>query len=159
MEYSFSAMGDTSDSRSTQTNTETYAAMQTVKMHVLARNITAMKLLAKKNPVFESVDPYLIQNMTNAWLVDEGRRSNNRCAEETKRATLNNNNNDNNYRTERRKSRFFLQSPHCIANRLQHVRSSGPGAIVCKLRATHRALITCNMSCHVPRGTKGQLSY
>ena len=43
--------------------------------------------------------------------------------------------------------RYFLQSPHCAANRLQHVRSSGPGAIVCKSRATYRALITCNMSC------------
>ena len=40
----------------------------------------------------------------------------------------------------------FLQSPHCAANCLQHVRSSGPGAIVCKSRATHGALITCNMS-------------
>ena len=46
---------------------------------------------------------------------------------------------------------FFLQSPH--------VRSSGPSAGVCKSRATHGALITCNMSCYVPRGTKGQLSY
>ena len=26
-------------------------------------------------------------------------------------------------------------------------------------RATNRALITCNMFCYVPRGTKGQLSY
>ena len=32
-----------------------------------------------------------------------------------------------------------------------------PGAIVCKSRATHRTLITCNMSSYVPRGTKGQL--
>ena len=54
---------------------------------------------------------------------------------------------------------FFLQSPHCTPNRLQHVLSSVPGAIVCKSRATHRALITCNMSCYVPRGTKEQLSY
>ena len=43
--------------------------------------------------------------------------------------------------------RDFLQSPHSAANCLQHVRSSGPGAIVCKSRATHRALITCK--CHV----------
>ena len=42
----------------------------------------------------------------------------------------------------------FLQSPHSAANRLQHARSSGPGAIVCKSRATHRALITCDMSCY-----------
>ena len=49
----------------------------------------------------------------------------------------------------------FLQSPHCVVNHLQHVCSSGPGAIVCKSRATHRALITCNMSCYMPRGTKG----
>ena len=53
----------------------------------------------------------------------------------------------------------FLQSPHSAANCLQHVHSSGPGAIVCKSRATHRAFITCNMSCYVPLGTKGQLSY
>ena len=38
-----------------------------------------------------------------------------------------------------------LQSSHCAANRLRHVRSSGPGAIVCKSRATHPALITCNV--------------
>ena len=45
--------------------------------------------------------------------------------------------------------RDFLQSPHSAENCLQHVRSSGPGAIVCKSRATHRALITCK--CHVKR--------
>ena len=28
--------------------------------------------------------------------------------------------------------RDFLQSPHCAANCFQHVRSSGPGAIMCK---------------------------
>ena len=55
--------------------------------------------------------------------------------------------------------RDFLQIPHCAANRLQHERSSGPGAIVWKSRATQRTLITCNMPCYVPRGTKGQLSY
>ena len=43
--------------------------------------------------------------------------------------------------------RDFLQSPHSAANCLQHVRSSGPGATVCKPRATRRALITCK--CHV----------
>ena len=46
---------------------------------------------------------------------------------------------------------FFLQSPHCAVNRLQHVRSSGPGAnhmqhIQRSSRATHPALITCNTS-------------
>ena len=55
--------------------------------------------------------------------------------------------------------RDLLQSPHSAANCLQHARSSGPGVIVCKSRAPHRALITCNMSCYVPLGTKGQLSY
>ena len=29
----------------------------------------------------------------------------------------------------------FLQCPHCAANLLQHVRSNGPGAIMCKSRA------------------------
>ena len=56
-------------------------------------------------------------------------------------------------------NRDFLQSPHCAVNRLQHVHSSGPGAIVCKSCATHQALVTCSMSCFVPCGTKGQLSY
>ena len=55
--------------------------------------------------------------------------------------------------------RDFFQSSHSAANCLQQVRSSGPGTIVCKSRAIHRALITCNMSCYVPLGTKGQLSY
>ena len=53
----------------------------------------------------------------------------------------------------------FLQSPQCAANCLQLVRSSGPGAIVCKSHATHQALFMCNMSCCEPDGTKGQLSY
>ena len=34
--------------------------------------------------------------------------------------------------------REFLQSPHCAANRLQHLRSSGPGR--------YRVQITCNTS-------------
>ena len=49
--------------------------------------------------------------------------------------------------------RDFLQSPHSAANCLQHVRSSCPGAVVCKSRATHRALITCkcHVTCHLVR--------
>ena len=49
--------------------------------------------------------------------------------------------------------RDFLQSPHSAANCLQHVRSSGPGAIMCKSPATHRALITCkcHVTCHLVR--------
>ena len=43
--------------------------------------------------------------------------------------------------------RDLLQFPHCATNCLQHVRSSGQGAVVCKSRATHRALITCNLQC------------
>ena len=39
--------------------------------------------------------------------------------------------------------RDYLQSPHSAANCLQHVRLSGPGAVVCKSCATHWALITC----------------
>ena len=49
--------------------------------------------------------------------------------------------------------RDFLQSPHSAANCLQRVRSSGRGAIVCKSRATHRALIMCkcHVTCHLVR--------
>ena len=55
------------------------------------------------------------------------------------------NNKNNNNRIQRRYSRFFTISSQ--RRGLQHVRSSGPGAIVCKSRATHRTLITCK--CHV----------
>ena len=41
----------------------------------------------------------------------------------------------------------FLQSPHCTTNCLQHVRSSGQGAVMCKSPATRPALITCNIAC------------
>ena len=46
-------------------------------------------------------------------------------------------------------NRYFLQSPHYAVDCPQHVRSSGPGAIVCKSCATQRALITCNMQCAI----------
>ena len=54
-------------------------------------------------------------------------------------------NNINNDLTEMRNSRFF--SPRCAVSCRQHARSNGQGATVCKSRATHRALITCNMLC------------
>ena len=47
---------------------------------------------------------------------------------------------------------------HCAINSLQHVHSSGRGAIVCKLHARHGALITCSM-CYVHCGMKEQLGY
>ena len=49
--------------------------------------------------------------------------------------------------------RDLLESPHSAANCLQHVRSSGMRAIVCKSRATHRALISCkcHVTCHLVR--------
>ena len=61
---------------------------------------------------------------------------------------------------QRRYSRFFTISPQ--RRELSPTRTlkiNGPGAIVCKSRATYRALIACNMSCYMPLGTKGQLSY
>ena len=59
----------------------------------------------------------------------------------------NNSKNNTNNRTKRRNTRFYLQSPHCAANCLQHVRSSGQDIFVCKSRAAHQALTTCNMLC------------
>ena len=43
-------------------------------------------------------------------------------------------------------SRDFLQCLHCTVSCVQCIRSSGPGAIVCKSCATHRALIMSGMS-------------
>ena len=57
--------------------------------------------------------------------------------------------------------RDFLQSPHSAANCLQHARSSGPGAIVCKSCATHRALITCKcrVTCHLVRRDSSAIKF
>ena len=59
---------------------------------------------------------------------------------------------NNNNRIQRRYSRYFTISSSAT-NCLQHARSSGPGAIVCKSRATHQALITCkcHVMCHLVR--------
>ena len=67
------------------------------------------------------------------------------------------NNKNNNSRIQRRNSRFFfnlLTAPRTVSN----THSGCPDSIVCKSRATHRAPITCNISCYMPRGRKGQLS-
>ena len=75
---------------------------------------------------------------------------------------INNNNDDDedddddDDRIERHNSRFS-QSAHCAANCLQHARSSGQGAIVCKPRE-HKERFS-RATCHVPCGTKGQLSH
>ena len=56
----------------------------------------------------------------------------------------NKNKNNNNYNgkcTEMRNSRFFQQSATCAASCLRQAQC----AVVCKSRATHRALITCHM--------------
>ena len=42
-----------------------------------------------------------------------------------------------------------LQSSQCAANRLQHVRSSGPGAIMQHIERLSRA--TCRVTCHMVR--------
>ena len=58
-----------------------------------------------------------------------------------------NDNDNNNHDIEKSNSGMFTM-PHCVATCLQHVRSSGQDAMVCKSRATHRphrTLITCNM--------------
>ena len=57
-------------------------------------------------------------------------------------------------RIQRRCSRFF-QSPHSTTNCLQYVRSSCQGAIVCNTSSTYHVQV----SCYMPLGTKGQLSY
>ena len=45
----------------------------------------------------------------------------------------------------------------CAVNCLQHVPSSGQDVTVCRLSVTHRAVITCNMSCVI--WYEGQLIY
>ena len=54
---------------------------------------------------------------------------------------------NNNKQHSKAQIEIFFQSPHCAANFLKHVHSCGQGAIVCESRATHQALITCNVFC------------
>ena len=61
---------------------------------------------------------------------------------------------NNNNRIQRRYSRFFC-------NLLTAPRTSGPGAIVCKSRATHRALVTCkcHVTCHLVRRDSSTIKF
>ena len=74
-----------------------------------------------------------------------------------------NNNNDNNNGIQRRNSRFLyilLNAPCIVSNAYATCTLKWPGHnIVCKSHIVHQALVTCNMSCYVPRGMKEQLSY
>ena len=57
--------------------------------------------------------------------------------------------------------RDFSQSPHCVANYLQHLRSSRQGAIMCKSRATRRVLsrTACRVTCHVVRRDSSAIKF
>ena len=58
-----------------------------------------------------------------------------------------------------KRSRFFynlLTAPRTVSNSYAQVAGT---EIVSKSRLTNRALITCNMSCYVPHGTKRHPSY
>ena len=59
----------------------------------------------------------------------------------------NNVNNDNNDCIQRRSSRFFFKNLLAAPLTVSNTYALGQGAILCKSRATHRALITCNVSC------------
>ena len=69
----------------------------------------------------------------------------------------NSNNNCNNNRIQRRNSKIFdnlLTASRTGSNKYAKCPGRNRVQITC-----NRTLITCNMSCCVPRGTKGQLSY
>ena len=85
---------------------------------------------------------------------DNNNNNNNNSNNNNNNDNNNSNDNKNNHCTQRRNLRFFTIS----SLRREHIHSSGPGAVVCRSYATHRALITCNMSCYMPHGTKGQLN-
>ena len=54
--------------------------------------------------------------------------------------------NKNNNNRIQRLNLSFLQSLHCAANRLQHIHSSGPGAIMCIKRLS---CAICRVMCHM----------
>ena len=103
------------------------------------------------HPVFQQSPQGYPQNDINvflaehrAFLTSEGGRS---AAPFLHPSALHNDDDDNNDDRIDTVQFEILQSHHCAANCIQHVRSSGQDAIVCKSRATHRALIACSMSC------------
>ena len=100
----------------------------------------------------------VVQTTNNCWiLVIPCRCVHHRWTHRKNNNDNNNNNNDNNNnRIQRRNSRFFYSLFTALRT---DTRSSGPDTIVCKSRAIHQALITCNVPCYAPRGTKGQLRY
>ena len=55
--------------------------------------------------------------------------------------------------------RDFLQSPHSATNCLQHVRSKWPGRNHVQITCNTSSAYHVQVSCYVPLGTKGQLSY
>ena len=55
--------------------------------------------------------------------------------------------------------RDFSQFPHSAANCLQHVRSSGSDATCVQITCNTSSAYHVQVSCYVPRGTKGQLCY
>ena len=54
----------------------------------------------------------------------------------------------------------LLTAPLTVSN-WQHIRSSGQGAIVCKSRSTHQALITCkcHVTCHLVRRDRSAIKF
>ena len=57
-------------------------------------------------------------------------------------------------RNQMRYSRFFLQSPHCAENRIQHVRSSGHAQHIERLSRA-----TCRATCHVVRKNSSDVKF
>ena len=58
--------------------------------------------------------------------------------------------NNNNNRIQRAQFEIFLQSPHCAAKCLQHVRSSGSGTILCKhVQHIERLSRATQVTCHL----------
>ena len=103
-----------------------------------------------------SLGPGSTTGVTNCYQPNYNDNNNNDNNNNNSSSSNNNNNNNNNNNTTTTTTtitiiafkgaiRDVLQSPHCAAKRLQHLRQSGPGLIVCKSRATHRALSTCNV--------------
>ena len=137
-----------------------FRSVRSSRMSVLSRSI----LLREHKPSFHSV---------------KGQWSPKICATEITRkyaswTVTKNNKNQKNKKSSRSSSSFSLSDMHvntgpiiiafkgaiwdflpshsavnCL--QVQHVCSSGPGAIMCKSRATHRALITCkcHFMCHL----------
>ena len=88
VEGSFSEMGELIDEKSGRLDVETYAALQTVRSTLAAKEVSAIDYFKKSKPIHQPVDKLLVQNMQTAWKKNDVRKSTTRTQNEKRKTEL-----------------------------------------------------------------------